>query len=55
MIWTYSTISLVITLIVLAAGVFGFLSGWLAHRSVVRERRKAAQAHEAHSSEYGAG
>ncbi|MCI4661865.1 MAG: hypothetical protein MRY63_08620 [Neomegalonema sp.] len=38
--WTYSTINLVITLTILGVGILGFLGGWLAHRSVVRERNK---------------
>ncbi|MEL6280405.1 MAG: hypothetical protein AAF661_01270 [Pseudomonadota bacterium] len=38
--WTYTTINLVVTLGVLAAGLIGFAAGWITHRSVARERKE---------------
>lgn len=38
--WTYTTINLVVTLGVLAAGLIGFAAGWVTHRSVARERKQ---------------
>ena len=37
--WTYSTISLVVMLGMFAAGVIGFLAGWLARRAIMEERK----------------
>ena len=40
--FTYSAINLAVTFGVLGAGFVGFLGGWLAHRALTRERRRAA-------------
>ena len=44
--FTYSFINLVVTLVVVAAGLGGFAAGWMAHRAAVRERAEADGAYD---------
>ena len=48
--WTFSTISLVVMLGVVAAGGVGFAAGWLTRRAIVEERRKVAKPSERYSA-----
>lgn len=44
--WTFSTINIVVTASIMAAGLIGFAAGWMAHRAAVRERAEADGAYD---------